>query len=204
VLDNCEHVIDAVAGLCTGLLATADDVRVLATSREPLRVAGEARYRLGPLTLPDPDNPDDTAGVAGCEAVALFVDRARRVDASFALDAKTMPVVARLVAQLDGMPLAIELATTRVEALGVARLLDRLDTRFALLTGGDRLAPFHGTSDFGSSVAQTGYALYARSLCPADCAQGSGPDPANGLAASGDGRPEPISATGRAGARPAG
>ena len=76
----------------------------------------------------------------GCEAVALFADRARRADAQFALDGETGPVVARLVARLDGMPLAIELAAARVEALGVAQLLDRLDDRFGLLAAGDRLA----------------------------------------------------------------
>ena len=82
VLDNCEHVIDAAAGLCAGILLACDDVRVLATSREPLRVAGEARYRLGPLALPGPDEAADTAGY---EAVALFADRARQADAHFAL-----------------------------------------------------------------------------------------------------------------------
>ena len=138
VLDNCEHVIGAAAELCAGLLAACDDVRVLATSREPLAVAGEARYRLGPLTLPGPDDP---AEAGGSEAVALFADRARQADAQFALDGQTGPAVARLVARLDGMPLAIELAAARVEALGVAQLLDRLDDRFALLAGGDRLAP---------------------------------------------------------------
>ena len=138
VLDNCEHVIGAAAELCAGLLAACDDVRVLATSREPLAVAGEARYRLGPLSVP---GPGDGADAAGCESVALFADRARRADAGFALDAESGPAVARLVARLDGMPLAIELAAARVEALGVAQLLDRLDDRFALLTGGDRLAP---------------------------------------------------------------
>jgi predicted ATPase/DNA-binding CsgD family transcriptional regulator len=136
VLDNCEHVIGAAAALCAGLLLAADDVRVLATSREPLRVAGEARYRLGPLALPGPDDAD----AAGCEAVALFADRARRADAHFALDGETWPVVARLVTRLDGMPLAIELAAARVEALGAAQLLDRLDDRFGLLVAGDRLA----------------------------------------------------------------
>ena len=113
-------------------------MRVLATSREPLAVAGEARYRLGPLTLPGPGEPGDGGG---SEAVALFADRARSADAHFALDEQTAAGVARLVARLDGMPLAIELAAARVEALGVGELLDRLDDRFALLAGADRLAP---------------------------------------------------------------
>jgi predicted ATPase len=138
VLDNCEHVIEAAAELCAGLLAACDDVRLLATSREPLRMAGEARYRLGPLSLPDGDDP---AGASGSEAVALFADRARQVDPGFVLDEATRPVVARLVVRLDGMPLAIELAAARVEALGVGQLADRLDDRFGLLTAGDRLAP---------------------------------------------------------------
>ena len=136
VLDNCEHVIEAAAALCAGLLTACDDLRVLATSREPLAVAGEARYRLGPLTLPGPDDAD----IAESEAVALFADLARRSDASFALDGMTGPAVAQLVTRLDGLPLAIELAAARIEALGVAQLLDRLDDRFALLAGGDRLA----------------------------------------------------------------
>jgi non-specific serine/threonine protein kinase len=137
VLDNCEHVIGAAARLCAGLLAACDDVRVLATSREPLAVAGEVRYRLGPLSLP---GPDSESGAGGSEAVALFADRARRADGRFSLDQESGPAVARLVARLDGMPLAIELAAARVEALGVAQLLDRLDDRLTLLAGGDRLA----------------------------------------------------------------
>ena len=136
-----EHVIGAVAELCAGLLPAADDVLVLATSREPLRLAGEARYRLGPLTLPGGGGGAEAADVDGCEAVALFADRARAMDPRFVLDDQTGPVVARLVARLDGMPLAIELAAARVEALGVAQLLERLDDRFTLLAGGDRLAP---------------------------------------------------------------
>jgi predicted ATPase/DNA-binding CsgD family transcriptional regulator len=147
VLDNCEHVIGAAARLCAGLLQACDDVRVLATSREPLRVAGEARYRLGPLALPD---PGDLADVARAEAVALFADRARRADARFVLDERAGPVVARLVRRLDGMPLAIELAAARVEALGVAQLLDRIEDRFALLTEGDR-----GAADRQRSLAAT-------------------------------------------------
>ena len=137
VLDNCEHVIGAAAELCGRLLLGADDVRVLATSREPLRIAGEARYRLGPLTLPD---PGDLTAAARSEAVTLFADRARRVEPGFALDEKTAVTVERLVARLDGMPLAIELAAARVDALGVTQLLDRIDDRFGLLADGDRLA----------------------------------------------------------------
>ena len=138
VLDNCEHLIGAAARLCGDLLPAADDVRVLATSREPLRVGGEARYRLAPLTLP---GPHDATDAGRSEAVALFADRARRADARFTLDDQTRPTVARLVRRLDGMPLAIELAAARVEALGVTQLVACLDDRFSLLTGGDRLAP---------------------------------------------------------------
>jgi predicted ATPase/class 3 adenylate cyclase/DNA-binding CsgD family transcriptional regulator len=138
VLDNCEHVVAAAAGLCAELVAACDDLRVLATSREALRVGGEARYRLGPLAVPD---PGDLADAAQAEAVVLFADRARQADAHFVLDDRTGPAVARLVARLDGMPLAIELAAARTEALGVRGLLDRLEDRFALLEGGDRLAP---------------------------------------------------------------
>jgi predicted ATPase/DNA-binding CsgD family transcriptional regulator len=131
-------VAGAAAQLCAGLLAACDDVRVLATSREPLAVAGEARYRLGPLSLP---GPDQTGDGGGSEAVALFADRACRADPRFVLDEQTGPVLAKIVARLDGMPLAIELAAARVESLGVGQLLDRLDDRFALLAGADRLAP---------------------------------------------------------------
>ena len=135
VLDNCEHVIGAAAQLCAGLLQACDDVRVLATSREPLRVAGEAACRLAPLPVPRPG--DD---MAGAEAVALFADRARAADAGFALTDQNSADVARLVGRLDGMPLAIELAAARAEALGVSQLLGWLDGRLGLPAGGDRLA----------------------------------------------------------------
>jgi predicted ATPase/DNA-binding CsgD family transcriptional regulator len=136
VLDNCEHMLAAAAEFCGTLLPAADDLRILATSREPIGVAGEARYRLPPLALPDPDDPDE---IPASEAVTLFVDRARQADAHFTVSRESGPVVARLVERLDGMPLAIELAAARVEALGVRQLADRLDDR--LLTGTDRLAP---------------------------------------------------------------
>ena len=135
VLDNCEHLLAAVARLCGTLLPAADDVRVLATSREPIGVGGETRYRLAPLGLPEPGDPEKS------EAVTLFAARARQADAHFALDDESGPVVAEIVTRLDGMPLAIELAAARVEALGVEQLRDRLDDRFTVLTAGDRLAP---------------------------------------------------------------
>ena len=135
-LDNCEHVIGAAAELCAGLLQACDDVRILATSREPLRIAGEAAYRLAPLLVPGPGDTGDEVA----EAVALFADRARTADARFALTGQNRRDVVHLVGRLDGMPLAIELAAARAEALGVSQLLESLDGRLALLAGGDRLA----------------------------------------------------------------
>jgi len=152
VLDNCEHVIGAAAQLCAGLLQACDDIRILATSRERLRIAGEAAYRLAPL--PVPDLGDD---VAGAEAVALFTDRARAADARFALTDENRGDVARLVARLDGMPLAIELAAARTETLGISRLAGLLDGRLALLAGGDRLAA--GRHRSLAAAAQWSYEL---------------------------------------------
>jgi predicted ATPase/DNA-binding CsgD family transcriptional regulator len=127
VLDNCEHLLGAAAELCRALLLSADDVQVLATSREPLRVAGEAKYRLQPL-------------VADSDAVTLFADRARQADRWFCLDDRTRPLVAQIVARLDGMPLAIELAAARIESLGLDHLAARLDDSLWLLTSSDRAA----------------------------------------------------------------
>ena len=138
VLDNCEHVIGAAAQLCAGLLQACDDIRILATGREPLRIAGEAAYRLAPLPVPGPGDAGDDAARAA--AVVLFTDRARAADAGFALTGQNRGDVVRLVGRLDGMPLAIELAAARVEALGVSQLLGLLDGRLGLLAGGDRLA----------------------------------------------------------------
>ena len=140
VLDNCEHLAAAAGDLCKAVLLAADDMRVLATSREPLGVLGEARYRLPPLALPAPGGP---AGIADSDAVALFADRARRADRQFRLDAESGLVAGRIVARLDGMPLAIELAAARVEALGLRELLDRLDDRFRLLVGERRAEARH-------------------------------------------------------------
>jgi non-specific serine/threonine protein kinase len=163
VLDNCEHLRPVLADLCGSLLRAADDVWVLATSREPLGVAGESRYRLGPLPLP---SSSADAGVgsgagagtsAGSAAMALFADRARMADSAFRLDSSTSPVVTQLVTRLDGMPLAIELAAARVEALGVTQLAGLLDDGFRLLAAADpRVTGRHRTLE---ATAEWSYQL---------------------------------------------
>ena len=157
VLDNCEHVIGAAAQLCASLLQACDDVRILATSREPLRIAGEAVYRLAPLPVPGSGDAGDD--VPGAEAVRLFTDRARAADAGFALTDQNRADVARLVGRLDGMPLAIELAAARAEALGVSQLARLLDERLVLLGGGNRLAAERHRSL--AAAAQWSYELLA-------------------------------------------
>jgi predicted ATPase/class 3 adenylate cyclase/DNA-binding CsgD family transcriptional regulator len=134
VLDNCEHVLEAAAQLCEALLVAADDLTILATSREPLGLADEARYRLPPLTLPGADTPQ------AAEAVRLFLERARQVDPDFAVEGDESVLLAGLVRRLDGLPLAIELAAARVEALGLAQLAGRLEDRSGLLVSGNRAA----------------------------------------------------------------
>ena len=132
VLDNCEHVLDAAAELCAALVVSADDITVLATSREPLGLPEEARYRLPPLALPGQHTG------AQAEAMTLFVERARQLNPDFTVDGDSGAIMERLVQRLDGMPLAIELAAARVEALGLSQLLDRLDDRFRLLISANR------------------------------------------------------------------
>jgi predicted ATPase/DNA-binding CsgD family transcriptional regulator len=156
ILDNCEHVLSAVTRLCDFLLNRADEVRVLVTSREYLGIGGEARYRLSPLELPGSGEPE-VVGRSG--AGALFTERARQADPRFTLSPEYAPLVARVVARLDGMPLAIELAAARVEALGMAGLADRIDDALRLLEGGDPLAEDRHRSL--SAVAGWSYQLLA-------------------------------------------
>ena len=129
VLDNCEHLIDDAAEFLSALLGAAPDVLVLATSRERIGVAGERVVPLGGLST----IATETGGAAGSEAVALFVDRATTLDAQFAADPS---VIGDLCAQLDGMPLAIELAAARSAALGIGGLQTGLADRLRLLSGG--------------------------------------------------------------------
>ncbi|MFG3689747.1 BTAD domain-containing putative transcriptional regulator [Micromonospora sp. NPDC047740] len=136
VVDNCEHVIDEVAELVEQLVAACPALTVLTTSREALAVPGETQLAVAPLGVPD--GPADLARLGDSPAVALFVDRARAVRPGFVLDEATAPVIADICRQLDGMPLAIELAAARVKALPPAEIAARLHDRFALLTTGAR------------------------------------------------------------------
>jgi predicted ATPase/TolB-like protein/Tfp pilus assembly protein PilF len=145
VLDNCEHVIDAAAGMAETLLHTGAAIRVLATSREPLRTEGEYLYRVPPLAVPAEDT-HDLEELLRHGAVLLFVTRARAADPHFSPDGRIGLVVAAICRRLDGIPLAIELAAARGAALGITEIASRLDNRFDLLTGGDRTAlPRHQT-----------------------------------------------------------
>jgi predicted ATPase/DNA-binding SARP family transcriptional activator len=139
VLDNCEHVLEPAAELAGRLLAAAPGLRVLATSREPLGIAGERLQLVPPLDLPGPETAPD--GLRESSAVRLFVARAAAACPGFALDADTAPWVAAICRRLDGVPLALELAATRVRALGVRELAARLDDRFRVLADGRRGGP---------------------------------------------------------------
>ncbi|MCV7400426.1 LuxR family transcriptional regulator [Mycobacterium fragae] len=127
VLDNCEHLLDACAELVASLLGAAPGLTLLATSREPIGVAGEATWRVPSLSTAD-------------EAIELFADRARLAQPDFNLSDNNETLVAEICQRLDGMPLAIELAAARVRALSLAEILGSLHDRFRLLTGGARTA----------------------------------------------------------------
>jgi predicted ATPase/DNA-binding winged helix-turn-helix (wHTH) protein len=134
LLDNCEHVIDAAAGLAAAVLSGVPRVDILATSREPLGVAGEREHRLGPLSSPEPSSGLTAAEAAAFPAVQLFVERVTGIVEDFALtDANAQPVV-EICRRLDGLPLAIEFAAPRVEVLGVEGLAAGLNDSLPLLT----------------------------------------------------------------------
>ncbi|GII96125.1 BTAD domain-containing putative transcriptional regulator [Sinosporangium siamense] len=144
VLDNCEHVIEAAAALAGFLLGRCPGLRVLATSREALRIDGETLHPVPPLELPGPGA--DAEGVRACAAVRLFHDRAAAVRPGFAPEGGALAAVAEICRRLDGLPLAIELAAAQMRALPVEAVAARLGDRFRLLTGGSRTAlPRHRT-----------------------------------------------------------
>jgi len=133
LLDNCEHVVDEVVGLARALLGGAKDVAILATSREPLRVAGESEYRLGPLGSPQPLSKLTAAEAATFPVVQLFVERAAAIVEDFVLTDENAPLVVEVCRGLDGLPLAIEFAAPGVEVLGLEGLAARLDESLPLL-----------------------------------------------------------------------
>ena len=139
VLDNCEHLTQACGVLVRQLMQAGAGAKVLATSREPLHVAGETVYALPALALPDAAHSAPDA-VMHAEAARLFVERAIAVHPSFAVTATNASAVANICRRVDGIPLAIELAAARMRALSVDTIAARLDDRFRLLTGGDRSA----------------------------------------------------------------
>ena len=139
VLDNCEHVIAAAAGMVEALLHANPAARVIATSREPLRAESEHLYRVPPLAVPTEDT-QALKDVLRYGAVALFIARAQAADPHFAPDRQTAAAIAAICRRLDGIPLAIELAAARASALGMQELASRLDDCFSLLTEGRRTA----------------------------------------------------------------
>jgi predicted ATPase/DNA-binding XRE family transcriptional regulator len=138
VLDNCEHLLDGCAELVGRLLAACPDVKVLATTREAMNIPGEVLWKVRPLTIPDEDCALD--GLQSSEAVVLFTDRTRAVEPDFEITTQNAGAVTQICRRLDGMPLAIELAASRVRSMAVQELSSRLDDRFHLLTGGTRTA----------------------------------------------------------------
>ena len=141
VLDNCEHLAEAVAAMVEYLLAACPALVVLATSREALGVEGEVSWAVPPLSLPKADSVPTAAGLAGSDAVKLFEQRAQLVRPAFRVTDENAAAVLSICQRLDGLPLAIELAAARMRILSSAQLAERLDDIFAVLVGGARSAP---------------------------------------------------------------
>jgi non-specific serine/threonine protein kinase len=138
VLDNCEHLVESCAAVLQRLLRSAPAVRVIATSREALGIPGETVFAVSPLPVPSETSVEESAA---CESVALFVDRAARVLPAFALDERSAAPVVRICRELEGIPLAIELAAARVRHMRVDEIAQRLDDRLDLLAAGRGLQP---------------------------------------------------------------
>ncbi len=140
ILDNCEHLIDACAQLAESLLRAAPGLKILATSREALGIAGETAFRVPSLPQPDPEQLHNLDALARNDCVHLFIDRALAAYPSFRLKEKNAAAVAEICRRLDGIPLAIELASARTTVFPPEEIAARLDDRFRLLTGGSRTA----------------------------------------------------------------
>jgi predicted ATPase/DNA-binding SARP family transcriptional activator len=146
VLDNCEHLIEACATLVQALLVVAPGLHILATSREPLRIAGENAYRVPSLALPSAGQTADLSALANVDSVRLFMERVRSRPHAFAWNPENAWQVAEICIRLDGIPLALELAAARAAALPLSAMIEHLNDRFALLSGGLRTdIPRHKT-----------------------------------------------------------
>src|SRR5439155_3877199 len=146
VLDNCEHLVEACAELADTLLHACPLLTILATSREALNITGEAAWPVPPLAVPARGETWSPDGLLRCEAIRLFVERAGTAVPGFALTDRNAAAVAEICTQLDGLPLAIELAAARIRLIGPDQIAARLGDRFRLLTGGSRTAlPRHQT-----------------------------------------------------------
>ena len=141
ILDNCEQLVEAAAKLADTLLRSCPDLRILATSREPLNIAGESVVLVAPLTAPAGDEAPPLHRMPRFDAVALFCERAAAAVPGFRLDEQNRSSVAQICARLDGLPLAIELAAARLRSLSPQQIVQHLDDRYALLTHGSRAAP---------------------------------------------------------------
>jgi predicted ATPase/TolA-binding protein len=140
LLDNCEHLVDACAQMANKILQAAPHVRILASSREALGIAGEVTYRVPSLGLPDVNHLPSFETLNQYEAVKLFIDRAVAAVSTFTVTNDNAPHLAQICHRLDGIPLAIELAAAKIRVLNVEQISKRLDDRFRLLTGGSRTA----------------------------------------------------------------
>src|SRR5260221_6078160 len=169
ILDSCEHLLKASAMAAEAILRACPDVRILATSREPLRAEGESIHRLGPLVLSPEDDEITEENMRNFAAADLFIERAAAGDDSFVITEHTAATIMAICRRLDGIPLAIELAAGRLNSLGFDNLLHRLDDRFNFLTGGRRTAlPRHqtlaATLDWSFRLLSPGEATVLRRL----------------------------------------
>ncbi len=140
ILDNCEHLVEACARLSDVLLRTCPGLKILASSREALGIAGEVTYRVSSLAMPDVRHLPPFESLVQYDSVRLFIERAQAVKSDFLVTKENSPAVAQICFRLDGIPLAIELAAVRVKGLSADQISKRLDSRFQLLTGGSRTA----------------------------------------------------------------
>ncbi len=140
LLDNCEHLIDECAAITEKLLQNCTGLKIITTSRESLRSQGEIVYRVLSLAHPEPDQKNTPLELSQYESVRLFIERALAVNSEFRVNNVNAPALAQICSQLDGIPLAIELAAARIKVLSVEKICEKLDDRFRLLTGGKRTA----------------------------------------------------------------